>query len=326
MDGVDARFIILAMALIVDAFLGEPSWLWNRLSHPIVLIGRGIDRAEKLLNLSALSDFAKQMRGILVAVGLLVGGLGAGVILGWAVDIIPVSFLVEAVLVAIFLSGRSLYDHVAAVANGFAIGGLAGGREAVRHIVGRVPEALDEIGVVRAAIESLAENFSDGVVAPAFWYLVLGLPGLLAYKAINTGDSMIGYRNEKYENFGKATARLDDVVNFIPARLAALLIVLAAPLIGGNMHRAIKCMMSDAGKHRSPNAGWPEAATAGALGISLAGPRVYGDKNTNDPLVNESGRGQVDEIDISAALRLMLAAWGSMLGAILSLSALVYLF
>src|SRR5690606_16048071 len=200
--------------------------------------------------------------------------------------------LIEIIIVAVFLAQKSLADHVKAVANGLREEGIEGGRKAVSMIVGRNPEQLDEGGVSRAAVESLAENASDGIVAPAFWFLVGGLPGLFAYKLINTADSMIGHMNERYRHFGRFAARLDDVANFVPARLTGLLAVLACGLNMGKEsgRKAFRVMRADARLHRSPNAGWPEAAFAGGLGLALAGPRRYGTEKVDGPMLNASGK------------------------------------
>jgi adenosylcobinamide-phosphate synthase len=196
---------------------------------------------------------------------------------------------------------------VQAVARGLGEG-LDQARAAVAQVVGRDPESLDAPGVARAAVESLAENFSDGVVAPVFWFLVAGLPGLAAYKAVNTLDSMIGHRDARHRAFGKAAARLDDVVNWLPARLAGLIYVAAAALLpGARAGRAWTAMWRDAPKHRSPNAGWQEAALAGALGFALAGPRRYGDEIVEDPWMGD-GRRELTAADLGRALRLYLAA------------------
>jgi adenosylcobinamide-phosphate synthase len=178
---------------------------------------------------------------------------------------------------------------------------------AVSRIVGRDPEALDEAGVCRAAIESTAENFSDGIVAPAFWYLIAGLPGILAYKAVNTADSMIGHRSDRYRAFGWAAARLDDLLNYIPARISGALLTAAAPAVGGSAKGALNAMLRDARKHRSANAGWPEAAMAGALGLALAGPRIYASGRVEDAWMNASGRPNAKPSDIASALRLLVA-------------------
>jgi adenosylcobinamide-phosphate synthase len=211
-------------------------------------------------------------------------------------------------IASVLIAQRSLYQHVARVRSAFAEGGLAEARAAVSMIVGRDPEQLDEAGVSRAAIESCAENFSDGVVAPVFWLALLGLPGLIAYKAINTADSMIGHRSARYEFFGWAAARVDDLVNLIPARLSGLLLAVVAPIANGAVGTALNVMRRDAPKHRSPNAGWPESATAGALGLALAGPRRYGEHIVDDPFLNVDARKKATPGDIGRALDLYVAA------------------
>jgi adenosylcobinamide-phosphate synthase len=208
----------------------------------------------------------------------------------------------------VFLAQRSLYDHVARVRDAFAVGGLAAARAAVSMIVGRDPDSLDEAGVCRAAIESCAENFSDGVVAPAFWFALLGLPGLIAYKTVNTADSMIGHRTPRHEAFGWAAARFDDVLNVCPARLAGVLVALAGPVSGGHPLQALTTMWRDARKYRSPNAGWPESAMAAALALALAGPRRYGTRRVDDPFLNPEGRPTATPGDITRALRVFVAA------------------
>jgi adenosylcobinamide-phosphate synthase len=226
--------------------------------------------------------------------------------------------------VAILLAQKSLVDHVAAVARALA-GDLDEGRAAVAKIVGRDVSALSKAGVARAAIESLAENFSDGVVAPALWYVLLGLPGLLAYKAVNTADSMIGSFAPRYEAFGWAAARFDDLLNLAPARLSALIIMAAALIVGLDGGAAGRIAERDASRHRSPNAGWPEAATAGALGLALGGPRRYGDLEVDGTWLNPEGRHDATPQDIDAAIRLIDAAWAivvaaAALGAVILLS------
>jgi adenosylcobinamide-phosphate synthase len=227
---------------------------------------------------------------------------------------------VETMLIAVLVAQRSLFEHVAAVANALEIDGLSGGREAVRHIVGRDPMSLDEHGVARAAIESLAENFSDGVVAPVFWYLLLGLPGLFAYKMANTLDSMIGHRTPRYRSFGWSAARLDDVLNAVPALASGLLLAAAAALTkNGRPGHALAMMVRDGRKHHSPNAGWPESAMAGALGLALAGPRRYPEGLVPDPWLGD-GSARAGSRDIVRALQvyclaclvevsLLLGAW-----------------
>lgn len=305
---ISAPLAILVFALIIDAIFGEPEFLWRRMPHPVVAIGRTIDWADKRFNLEEEDMDQGQRKGLLLAIGLLIGGLAAGFLVQFVLHALPAGWLVLALLTSTLIAQRSLSEHVLSVANGLELSGLEGGRAAVSRIVGRDPQTLSEAGVSRAAIESCAENFSDGIVAPVFWFACLGFGGLLAYKAINTADSMIGHRNERYENFGKAVARLDDLVNLIPARIAGLLIALAAPLANRSPLSGIRTMFADARKHRSPNAGWPEAAMASATGTALAGPRVYGGTLTDDPYLNPAGNADATSLDIRIAVRLMIGA------------------
>jgi adenosylcobinamide-phosphate synthase len=299
--------LLLPLALLLDAAMGDPDWLWRRAPHPVVLMGRLIGWLDLMLNRGA-SDRAKRLAGV-AALALLIAAAGlAAAALHWLCVQHPLGFAVEVLAVSILLAQRSLYDHVRRVGSAFAQGGLTAAREAVSHVVGRDPNALDTSGVCRAAIETTAENFSDGVVAPAFWYLVAGLPGIAIYKAVNTADSMIGHRTHRHRVFGWASARLDDVLNFIPARLSGVLTVLAAPLAGGSIADAWQVMLRDAHLHRSPNAGWPEAATAGALAVAIAGPRVYATGPVTDPYVNDAGRKDLHPRDIADTLRLFVAA------------------
>jgi adenosylcobinamide-phosphate synthase len=201
--------------------------------------------------------------------------------------------------------------------------GIDEARHAVSMIVGRDPKSLGPTGVARAAIESCAENFSEGVVAPAFWFAVGGLPGLIAYKAINTADSMVGHRSERYLAFGWASARLDDLLNLVPARISGVLIALVARAGGGSLRLALATMTRDASLHRSPNAGWPEAAMAGALDVALAGPRRYGNEVVDDVWMNPTGRPTAEADDIARALRINIAAWVMMLVVVLFAALLV---
>ena len=301
-----APALILPVALVLDAVLGDPDRLWRRIPHPVVLMGRLIGWLDRRLNRG--TDPGKRWGGIAaLAVLIAASGLSAAT-LHWLWAHNPLGAAVEALAVSTLIAQRSLYDHVRRVYAAFADGGLPAARKAVSHVVGRDPDALDESGVCRAAIETTAENFSDGVVAPAFWYLVGGLPGIAIYKAVNTADSMIGHRTERHRAFGWASARLDDALNFIPARLSGVLTVLAAPLVGGSLGDAWRVMLRDAHLHRSPNAGWPEAAMAGALGIAIAGPRVYATGPVYDLYVNDAGRKDLRPRDIVDALRLFAAA------------------
>jgi adenosylcobinamide-phosphate synthase len=300
--------LLLVAALALDAVIGDPAAVFRRLPHPVALVGRLIGRLEQRLNNPELPEVVRRARGI-AAVLMVVGvAAGAGVLLDRLAAYPRWGEFIEIAVLAVLLAQRSLYDHVAAVARALEEGGLVGGREAIRHIVGRDPESLDGDGVARGAIESLAENFSDGVVAPVFWFLVLGLPGICAFKAINTLDSMIGHRSERYRAFGWAAARLDDLANLVPARLAGLLIAIAAALMPHASGRdALKIMLRDARKHRSPNAGWPEAAMAGALDLSLGGPRRYGGERVEDTWLGD-GSEDIGAAEIRRALRLFIVA------------------
>jgi adenosylcobinamide-phosphate synthase len=311
----DYAWLIVLVALLADALIGDPDWLWRRLAHPVVLIGGLIGWLDRTLNRDNWSAAQRKISGIF-AVGALIAVTGIiGFFLQKMLRQTEGGTVALGLIASTLIAQRSLYQHVAKVRAAFAEGGLTEARQAVAMIVGRDPEQLDEAGVSRAAIESCAENFSDGVVAPVFWLALFGLPGILVYKAINTADSMIGHRNARYEQFGWAAARLDDLVNLAPARLAGALLALAAPLARGSVARAWQTMRRDATKHRSPNAGWPESAMAGALGLALAGPRIYGGTTVEDPFLNAEGRQAAAPDDIGRALRVMLG--GCLLQAIL---------
>ncbi|WP_167406634.1 adenosylcobinamide-phosphate synthase CbiB [Bradyrhizobium forestalis] len=276
----------MVVAMAVDALLGWPSWLFARIGHPVTWLGRLIAAIDTAWNRA--SDPPAWRRAAGVAGALVVIALSGA--LGWIIQSVLSLGWIEIVLVGILawplVALRSLHDHVAAVAKPLSAGNIATARAAVSRIVGRDPTALDEAGIARAAIESLAENASDAVVAPVFWGALFGLPGIFGYKAINTLDSMIGHRSERHEAFGWAAARIDDVANFIPARLTGFLFVLLAQ----RRSEALSCMTRNARRHRSPNAGWPEAAMAGALGVRLSGPRIYHGSVTNEPWLNEGAR------------------------------------
>ncbi len=292
---------MMALALAMDAAIGWPPRLFRAVGHPVTWLGALISALEARWN---RGDGARRraMGALCVGAVLLAAALPAFA-LQLALPAGLTGILIGALLAWPWIAARSLHDHVAAVARPLAAGDLAAARRAVAMIVGRDPEALEEAGVARAAIESLAENASDGVVAPLFWGLIAGLPGLVTYKAINTLDSMIGHRNPRYEDFGKAAARLDDLVNLIPARLTGL----AFAAVSGRARRALRTMWRDARHHRSPNAGWPEAAMAGALGIRLSGPRIYGDRVAEEPWVN--GRApDPDAPEMARALALYIRA------------------
>ena len=299
------RAVILLLAQAFDALVGEPEALWRRVPHPVVLAGRLIDWLDRNWNLDSDPPSKRRDRGVAALAVVLIAAGAVGSALGGAFEHLGLlGGLLEAGVVGVLLAQRSLHDHVTAVADAFLRDGLSGARHAVSAIVGRDPATLDEAAVCRAAIESTAENFSDGVVAPAFWYLIGGLPGLLAYKALNTADSMIGHRSDRHRHFGWAAARLDDLANWVPARLSALLAVAAAWTVpDGEPAAAWRAVRRDAGRHRSVNAGWPEAAFAGALGLRLAGPRVYGGTAVEDAWMGD-GRAAATPEDIRRALAL----------------------
>ena len=305
MPAVDANPLLLLVAgLAIDAWFGDMPALFSRVPHPVVLAGRAVAFFDRKLNRENRSEASRRVRGIVTVIVLV--GLAAAI--GLAIQRVCRGSLfgaaVETLLIAVLVAQRSLYEHVADVAEALDRGGLTAGRDAVRHIVGRDPMRLDAYGVARAAIESLAENFGDGVVAPVFWYLLLGLPGLFAYKMVNTLDSMIGHKTQHYRSFGWAAARFDDLANLVPARISGLLITGAALFAEkGRPGRALAIMLRDARKHRSPNAGWPEAAMAGALGLALAGPRHYPEGAVVDPWVGD-GTARAATSDIARALSL----------------------
>jgi adenosylcobinamide-phosphate synthase len=298
-------------ALVIEAAFGYPQVLVRRIGHPVMWIGALIAWADRHWNRAADSFAARRLWGVALVVGLV--GIMAiiGLLLTWILQRLlpePLSVVVLGLVASSLLAQRSLDQHVAAVAAGLEQGGLAGGRRAVAMIVGRDPDSLDEAGVARAAIESLAENFSDGIAAPLLWLAIAGLPGILIYKAVNTADSMIGHLSERHRAFGWAAARLDDAMNFVPARLTGLLLAAASLVLRQASPRgALAAMWRDAGKHRSVNAGWPEAAMAGALGLALAGPRRYAGHVVEDAWMG-SGRARALPADIARALALFMTA------------------
>ena len=301
-------FFIVIAALAFDALIGDPDWLWRRPGHPVAWIGALIGVLDRGLNREDRSQQQRKTAGIAGTAVMVVLSAAVGVLVQTTVQQLPMGNLAVALIASIFIAQRSLYQHVARIRSAFAEGGLAGARKAVAMIVGRDPEQLDQAGICRAAIESCAENFSDGVVAPVFWLALLGLPGLIAYKTINTADSMIGHRSERYESFGWAAARLDDLVNLVPARLSALLLASVAPIAGGAISTSLRVVRRDASRHRSPNAGWPESAMAGALGVALAGPRRYATHMVEDPFLNAEATSRIVPDDIGRALDLYAAA------------------
>ncbi len=288
--------------MAIEAVISYPNWLYRAAGHPVTWMGWIIAALDRHWNRDHASAGARRAMGIAALAVLLC--ITAAATIGFSA-VMPGSLIglaVSALIASSLIAQRSLDRHVAAVATALT-SDLAAGRRAVAMIVGRNPDVLDQAGVARAAIESLAENFSDGIVAPVFWLAMAGLPGAAIYKAANTADSMIGHRTPRFNAYGWAAARLDDVLNLPASRLAALLLILAAPLAGGSAPGAIRSVWRDAGRHRSPNAGWPEAAMAGALGLQLAGPRVYGDALVEDAFMG-NGKRDASAADITRALRL----------------------
>jgi adenosylcobinamide-phosphate synthase len=290
-------------ALLVEAAIGYPAFIYRAIGHPVTWMGALLAGLETRLNRPAAPDSQRRALGGLTLAVLLAVTAGAALAVDRISSLGPIGVGLLILAATSLLAQRSLHDHVRAVADALENDGLEAGRAAVSMIVGRNPNRLDVAGVARAAIESLAENFSDGIVAPAFWLALAGLPGAACYKAANTADSMIGHRTPRYAAFGWAAARLDDVINLPASRLSALFLVLAAVGVGASPRGAMGAVWRDAKRHRSPNAGWPEAAMAGALGLQLAGPRVYGDTLVDDAFMGD-GRREVTAADITRALRL----------------------
>src|SRR5262249_13285322 len=295
----DSMFVTLAfLTLLIEALVGYPDGLVQSIGHPVIWTGRLISLFDNTLNHEGMSSASRRAAGIFTLFMV----IGIAGILAYALERsllwLPLGVIFVALAASTLVAQRSLYDHVERVAIALESEGLAAGREAVSLIVGRDTQVLDEAGVARSAIESLAENFSDGVVAPALWLTVGGIAGGAAYKAINTADSMIGHRTRRHEAFGWAAARLDDLVNLPASRLSALLLIAAAATVNrAAAAEAWRAVIRDATHHRSPNAGYPEAAMAGALDLALAGPRAYAGVWVGDALMGR-GRRAVTAADI----------------------------
>jgi adenosylcobinamide-phosphate synthase len=305
----------MAVAMVLDALMGWPDSLFARIGHPVTWLGRLIQALDTRWNHDKDTALIRRAAGIataliVIAVASAVGGLlQAWLASGWN------HVFVLGVLAWPFVALRSLYEHVSAVGRPLQSGDIDSARSAVSKIVGRDPAKLDEAGIARAAIESLAENASDGIVAPVFWGVLFGLPGIAGYKAINTLDSMIGHRSERYEHFGWAAARIDDVANFIPARLTGLIFA----LVSAEPKTALACMARDGSKHRSLNAGWPEAAMAGGLFVRLCGPRFYDGERADELWLNESARDPAAG-DIALGLKLYVRAMAGLVGLLVILA------
>lgn len=309
------------LALLVELVAGYPDALMKAIGHPVTWMGRLIDFLDKRLNREGADPESRRAGAIALFILLLIVGAIAFVV-ETALLLLPFGLIFAGIAASTLIAQRSLYAHVANVADALDTGNLAKAREEVAHIVGRDTADLDEAGVARAAIESLAENFSDGVVSPVFWIWLVGLTGGAVYKAVNTADSMIGHRTERYESFGKPAAQLDDLVNLPGARLSGLLIVAGAALSGSTSAAgAWHTMLGDASKHASPNAGYPEAAMAGALGLALGGPRSYEGKDADGAWLGD-GRREAKAADVYAALELYGRADGLLIALVFVLAAL----
>ena len=309
-------YLLLAfLALLTERLIGYPQWLYRLIGHPVTWIGQLISGLDRNWNRESQSFERRRAWGIaallvLIGVTIAVSSIIERLLVGS-----QIGFVVLVLIAAMLPAQKSLESHVEAVATALETGGLEAGRKAVSMIVGRDPEQLDEAGVCRAAVESLAENFSDGIVAPAFWLGAAGLAGGAAYKAANTADSMIGHRSARYEAFGWAAARFDDLINLPASRLSGGLFVAAACLLpGASPKAAIAAIRRNARHHRSPNAGWPEAAMAGALGVALAGPRSYGGEMIQAQFMGSGGRAELTVVDIRRALKLARLADALLIG------------
>jgi adenosylcobinamide-phosphate synthase len=297
------HFTAAALALLIERLFGYPRQLYDRISHPVEWIGTILAKLETLLYEPEVEALQARLRGLAALLVLLFIVVLPSVLIGSFLSTFKFGWIIEALLATALIAQHSLYEHVSAVGRGLDTS-LIEGRKAVAKIVGRDPAALDESGVVKGALESLAENTSDGIVAPLFWYVLLGLPGIVAYKAINTADSMIGHKSERYIYFGWAAARLDDFINLPASRITGLLFVSAAAWNDSERGKlAMQAMWRDASKHQSPNAGWPESALAASLGVKFGGPRSYAGTRVDLPWMGE-GRELLNRDDIRKGLRL----------------------
>lgn len=313
------------LALLIEVIIGYPERLGRSIGHPVAWMGGLIGALDRRWNRDGAGFALRRWAGVAALLVFVGAAVVPAAILQHGLLLLPFGIIPVALVASALIAQRSLHDHVARVADALDHAGLPGGRAAVAHIVGRDTAALDEAGVARAAIESLAENFSDGVVAPVLWMAVAGLPGAAAYKAVNTADSMIGFRTPRHLAFGWAAARLDDLINLPASRLSALLIVAAAATMeGASAAESWRAVRRDAPRHRSPNAGYPEAAMAGALGLALAGPRHYGGTLVDDAAMG-NGRRETSAADIRAALALYRRADALLIGLVAVAAALIAL-
>lgn len=304
---IDHHLLILVLAIVLDMFVGDPDWIWRKLPHPVVFFGKVISTLDRYLNRIRDNRRMRKKFGMLALCIMMALALIIGVLLTSLLRQIGVfGFVIEIIIVAVLIAQKSMSDHIEDIIAPLSSGDIGRARHAVSMIVGRHTADMDASDVTRSSIESLAENFSDGVVAPVFWYALLGLPGILMYKMLNTADSMIGHKSVEYEDFGWASARLDDLANWLPARISASLIAFSAWVLMGSksIKNAVWSIMHNASLHRSPNAGWPETAMAGALDIVLSGPRIYGDKTSNELYLNATGQLELSHLDLEKACKI----------------------
>jgi len=313
------------LALLIELTIGYPNWLSRSIGHPVTWMGCLISWFDRRLNRDSDAPETRRRAGAVTVLALLVIVGAVSIVIELSLIVLPFGILAAALVASTLLAQRSLFVHIADVADALEEGNINAAREAVARVVGRDTTDLDEAGIARAAIESLAENFSDGVVAPSLWMIVAGLPGAAFYKAINTADSMIGHRNERYRDFGQTAAKLDDFVNLPSSRLSAFLIVASAYVTrGASASSSWKAMRRDAWRHASPNAGYPEAAMAGALGFALGGPRSY-EGVEHDGAWMGDGRSDLNAHDIHDALRLYTSADGLLIAIVFVLAAITVL-
>lgn len=302
--------VVLLIALVLDALIGDPKTLWKKIPHPVVMMGEAIKYFDKNYNLKSTKN--RKQVGL---IGLGIASVGI-FLLGQLLEMLPYS-IVDIIVVTIFLAHKSLIQHAEEVEEALGMS-LMEGRLAVAKIVGRDTSHLEESEVVRATVESTAEGFLDGVFAPILWYLVAGLPGLLLYKFVNTADSMIGYKNEQYAEFGWATAKFDDILNYIPARIIPFIVGLSQLSLN-----PIKAAFEEGSNHRSINAGWPEAAFASVLGVALSGPRSYDGEVHQYPYINPQGRKDLEKGDITDCIKLTWEIWVGALAILVALGFII---
>ncbi|MEO8668317.1 MAG: CobD/CbiB family cobalamin biosynthesis protein [Bauldia sp.] len=309
---------VLAAAMILDVAVGDPAWLWRRLPHPVSLVGRLVSGFDRAFNRTGRRPWLLKALGAMTVTLLLIAALAVGALIELALAAIPYGWVATAIVISVLLTGRDLWNRARAIAKAFETGGLDAARAAFALLPGD-SAGLDEARLCRATIEKVACGFADGLVAPVFWFALFGLPGLLACKAVNVADAAVGHLSLRHRDFGWATARLDDFFNLPAGRIAGHLITLAAPLAGGSVAGARAVMRRDAPRHRSANAGWPEAAMASALGVTLGGPRRYSGILVDDVYLNAAGRREAIPGDIRRALKVYVGA-GVILLAIVALA------